>query len=95
MRKLIVATSMLALLVAPAGAAAKPSNADVKKASQECRAERDALGADAFKEEYGTGKNGKNAFGKCVSKTVKENPDDDRDDDIDDDDGETEDTDVS
>jgi hypothetical protein len=38
-------------------------------AAQECRAER-AADRDAFKETYGTNKNGKNAFGKCVSSKV-------------------------
>jgi hypothetical protein len=37
-----------------------------KNAAQACRAERDA-NEDAFAEKYGTNKNGKNAFGKCVS----------------------------
>jgi len=37
-----------------------------KNAAQACRAERD-LDEDAFAEKYGTNKNGKNAFGKCVS----------------------------
>jgi hypothetical protein len=40
-------------------------------AAQTCRAERKDKGDDAFREEYGTGKNGRNAFGKCVSKKAK------------------------
>jgi hypothetical protein len=52
---------------------------DAKKAAkqahatavQECRDERSA-DADAFKDQYGTGKNGKNAFGKCVSQHAKQ-----------------------
>ncbi len=35
-------------------------------AAQDCRAERDADRA-AFEEQYGTNKNKRNAFGKCVS----------------------------
>ncbi len=46
------------------------SSDELKNASQECRAERDA-DADAFAETYGSNKNGKNAFGKCVSGKVK------------------------
>ncbi len=38
-------------------------------AAQECRAERDADEA-LFAETYGSNKNGKNAFGKCVSGKV-------------------------
>jgi hypothetical protein len=48
--------------------------ADVEEfdnAAQECRTERNA-DRDAFKETYGSNKNGKNAFGKCVSSKVKE-----------------------
>ena len=41
-----------------------------KNAAKECKAEREA-DPEAFKE-YGTNKNGKNAFGKCVSEKAKE-----------------------
>jgi hypothetical protein len=40
-------------------------------AAQQCRAERKESGDDAFRAQYGTGKNGRNAFGKCVSKKAK------------------------
>jgi hypothetical protein len=43
-----------------------------KNASKDCKAERQADPA-AFAEQYGTGKNGKNAFGKCVSQHAKAN----------------------
>jgi hypothetical protein len=36
-------------------------------ASQDCRAERDEMGVEAFREQYGKNGNKKNAFGKCVS----------------------------
>jgi hypothetical protein len=39
---------------------------DVKNAAKECKAERAADPA-AFTTKYGTNKNGKNAYGKCVS----------------------------
>jgi hypothetical protein len=39
---------------------------EAKNAAQACKAERD-LNEEAFAEKYGTNKNGKNAFGKCVS----------------------------
>jgi hypothetical protein len=32
-----------------------------------CKAERATLGEDAFAAKYGTNRNGRNAFGKCVS----------------------------
>jgi membrane protein involved in colicin uptake len=44
--------------------------AEAKNAAKECAAER-AAGEAAFKSKYGTNKNGKNAFGKCVSRTVR------------------------
>jgi hypothetical protein len=41
-----------------------------QNASQQCRAERKADPA-AFSEKYGTNKNKRNAFGKCVSQTAR------------------------
>jgi hypothetical protein len=43
-----------------------------ENAAKQCKAERDQDPA-AFKDKYGTGKNKKNAFGKCVSQKAKEN----------------------
>ncbi len=40
-------------------------------AAKECKAEREA-DAEAFKTKYGTGPQGRNAFGKCVSQKAKE-----------------------
>jgi hypothetical protein len=42
-----------------------------KNAAKECDAERTAIGDEAFAAQYGTNKNGKNAFGKCVSSKAK------------------------
>jgi hypothetical protein len=41
-----------------------------KNAAKECKAER-AADPDAFREQYGTGPKGRNAFGKCVSQHAK------------------------
>lgn len=41
-----------------------------KNAAKECRAEREAY-ADPFAKKYGKNKNGKNAFGKCVSSKAR------------------------
>jgi hypothetical protein len=41
-----------------------------KAAAKACAAEREE-DPEAFKETYGTNENGKNAFGKCVSKKVR------------------------
>ncbi len=57
-----------------------------KNAAKDCKAER-ALDRDAFALQYGTNRNGKNAFGKCVSANAKAGADDDDEgDDVDDDD---------
>jgi hypothetical protein len=41
------------------------------KAAKACKAERGTLGAEAFKNKYGTNRNKANAFGKCVSKQAR------------------------
>ena len=70
MNRTLVAGASLALLALPAGATAKPSDTDRTNAAQECRAERGSSAAtrEAFSLKYGTNKNRKNAFGKCVSR---------------------------
>lgn len=69
MRRLLLPSIGLALLVAPAGAMAEPSPTDQSNAAKECRSERGSTAAtrEAFRVKYGTNKNGRNAFGKCVS----------------------------
>jgi hypothetical protein len=44
---------------------------DLKNAAKECKAER-AADAAAFAKKYGTNKNGRNAYGKCVSAKARE-----------------------
>lgn len=55
---------------------AKDEHAERKKAkriaARECREEREELGAEAFREKYGTAKSkGRNAYGKCVSQHAR------------------------
>ena len=45
--------------------------AELKNAAKECKAERDADPTE-FAADYGTNKNGKNAYGKCVSGKAKD-----------------------
>ena len=45
---------------------------EIENAAKQCKAERKTDPA-AFAAKYGTNKNKRNAFGKCVSKTVREN----------------------
>ncbi len=59
------------------GASKEESEADVEEtvdAAKSCKAERNE-DPDAFKEEYGTNESKRNAFGKCVSKTIAEQDD--------------------
>ena len=73
MKQALIACAAGALLVVP-GATAKPDKTDRTNAAKECRAERGSTDAtrEAFRAKYGTNKNGKNAFGKCVSSRSKE-----------------------
>jgi hypothetical protein len=68
MRKIVTAAALLALAAPTVSQAADPSG---QSAEDLCRAQRTAIGADAFKALYGTNKNKSNAFGKCVSKAAK------------------------
>jgi hypothetical protein len=76
MRKLTLTAAAATLAVALPGVAQAdnaPSNAATQTASQLCRAERGTTDATraAFATKYGTNKNKKNAFGKCVSQQAK------------------------
>jgi hypothetical protein len=67
-RRLIIIAGAIALLAAPAPAAAGgPSKADRREAQKECRAERGTTDAtrEAFKAEYRN-------FGACVSEKARE-----------------------
>jgi hypothetical protein len=48
-----------------------PGDNGGKSPAQACRQLRAELGADAFRMAYGTNHNGRNAFGKCVSKMAR------------------------
>ena len=58
-------------IAAPAALAADPVPADFKNAAKYCKAVRESKGVEGFQTAYGTNKNKKNAFGKCVSQTAK------------------------
>ncbi len=67
MKRLLLITATVGLLVAPGVATAKPSKADKREAQKECRAERGTTDAtrEAFKAEYRN-------FGACVSENARE-----------------------
>ena len=52
-------------------AAVEEDAEEFDNAAQKCRAERQA-DPEGFQETYGTNRNGRNAFGKCVSQRVRE-----------------------
>jgi hypothetical protein len=47
---------------------------NLQNAAQQCRAERSQIGDTAFTDKYGSNKNKKNAFGKCVSQIARTLP---------------------
>jgi hypothetical protein len=53
-----------------ARAAAAARQSATVNAARACRAERAAMGASAFATKYGTNRNKRNAFGRCVSQKV-------------------------
>lgn len=65
-------------LEADADAQDREQIAERKSAAKACAAERKEIGADAFAAKYGTNKNKRNAFGKCVSQTAKAQHDDEQ-----------------
>jgi len=75
-KSLILAGVVVSTFALPAVAQATdtPTSTDRQSASQECRFERGATAAtrEAFAAKYGTNKNKKNAFGKCVSAKARE-----------------------
>ena len=71
MTKILLITGIIAATLVPAAFAADPVPADFKNAAKYCQAARTAASGDAFKTQWGTNKNKKNAFGKCVSATAK------------------------
>jgi hypothetical protein len=76
MRKLVIFAGVVGSLALPVSAQASetPSPTNQKSAAAECRFERGTSAAtrEAFALKYGSNGNGKNAFGKCVSKTARE-----------------------
>ena len=67
MKRFLVIVALAAFAV-PAFATNPPGT---PSAEQQCRDQRTQIGAQAFKDLYGTNHNRSNAFGKCVSKTAK------------------------
>jgi hypothetical protein len=71
MARVLALCALVAAIAAPAALAADPVPADYKNAAKYCKAVRESKGIEGFQTAYGTNKNKKNAFGKCVSQTAK------------------------
>jgi uncharacterized low-complexity protein len=72
MKKVILVVALAALLVPVAALADdSPAPTPAKTANQLCQADKAAMGADGFKQLYGTNPNKANAWGKCVSSKAK------------------------
>jgi len=76
MRKTLILAGLAGALAAPAVARADdtPTTTDRQNGAQECRFERGTTAAtrEAFGVKYGTNKNKRNAFGKCVSAKARD-----------------------
>jgi hypothetical protein len=74
MDKHIATFVLLGCLALPAPALAKPNHQDRTNAAQECRQERGTTAEtrEDFRQRYGENKNGRNAFGKCVSRRAND-----------------------
>src|SRR3954451_12869165 len=75
MKRAILAAAAVLALPGTALASDGPSKQDRSSAAQQCRAERGTTDATraAFRTKYGKNHNGRNAFGKCVSKLARQN----------------------
>ena len=71
MKRVTIFMVSIAALAVPGVASAAVSPADYKNAAKFCKALRADMGADVFKQTFGTNKNKRNAFGKCVSKQAR------------------------
>jgi hypothetical protein len=71
MKITLTSLSLVGAIALSAPALANDSAADTAASAaspaQQCRTERSKLGAELFRSTYGTNKNKRNAFGKCVS----------------------------
>jgi hypothetical protein len=89
MKKGLLAVALIMLVVPVAYAASPATNAPSQGApkaqsssespAKACKAERSALGVDAFAKRYGTNHNLRNAFGKCVSGKSKRSDETEKD----------------
>ena len=70
-KRTLAICALIGAVLVPSVLAADPTPADFKNAAKYCKAVRESKGVEAFNAQYGTNKNKKNAYGKCVSATNK------------------------
>jgi hypothetical protein len=70
-KRIVIVCALVAAMIVPAALAADPVPGDFKNAAKYCKGVLASKGLEAFQTAYGTNKNKKNAFGKCVSQTAK------------------------
>jgi len=68
----IVVSPAVALAHGPSSHGHGPASSVRTSAQHQCRDERQTMGNDVFKQTYGTNRNGRNAFGKCVSHRLRQ-----------------------
>ena len=71
MKRMLLVCAVVGAMLVPAALAADPVPGDYNNAAKYCQAVRAAKGVEAFQAAYGTNKNKRNAFGKCVSAANK------------------------
>jgi hypothetical protein len=73
MKRRVLIAVLLGAFIAPAAAlAGTPPGPDRENAARACKALRTSMGADLFRQSYGTAQsNHRNAFGKCVSRWTR------------------------
>jgi hypothetical protein len=71
MKRTLAICALVGAVLVPAALAADPTPADFKNAAKYCAAVRESKGVEAFRTQWGTNGNKKNAYGKCVSATAK------------------------
>jgi hypothetical protein len=71
MKRVAIFLVAAATLAVPGVASAALSPTDFKNAAKFCKALRAEMGAETFKQTYGTNKRKSNAYGKCVSKHAR------------------------
>lgn len=71
MKRAWIVCVALAALAVPAVSPAAVSQTDFKNAAKFCKALRADMGVNTFRQTFGTNKNKRNAYGKCVSKHAR------------------------